>query len=177
MKTKLQFPRSSKGQSLVELAISLVVLLMLLAGAVEFGILFFQYVQLRDAAQEGALFGSTHPDDKTGIENRAKFSSQSPLDLPTLLKSAGNLSAGEVDLDISIDDGTGGTIVNPIFSDDPAYDDLSTGNRVTCEGSNHAITVTLRYEHRIFMPFLPQAIGETIPLEASVTDTILSPKC
>lgn len=152
MKTKLQLPRSTRGQSLVELAISLVVLLMLLAGAVEFGILFFQYVQLRDAAQEGALFGSTHPDDASGIENRAKFSSQSPLDLPTLLKSNGTLSAGDVDIDI-------------LF------------NGAACEGSNNAITVTLRYNHRIFMPFLPQAIGETIPLTASVTDTILSPKC
>ena len=50
--------KSERGQSLVELAISLVILLYLLSGAVEFGILFFQYVQLRDAAQEGALYGS-----------------------------------------------------------------------------------------------------------------------
>ena len=50
--------KSERGQSLVELSISLVVLLYLLSGAVEFGLAFFQFVQLRDAAQEGALFGS-----------------------------------------------------------------------------------------------------------------------
>ena len=50
-----------RGQSLVELAVSLVILLYLLSGAAEFGILFFQYVQLRDAAQEGALYGSMNP--------------------------------------------------------------------------------------------------------------------
>ena len=61
MKKKFLLPKSARGQSLVELAISLVVLLMLLSGAVEFGIIFFQFVQLRDAAQEGALYGSTHP--------------------------------------------------------------------------------------------------------------------
>jgi Flp pilus assembly protein TadG len=162
MKKKLRLPRSAKGQSLVELAISLVVLLMLLAGAVEFGILFFQYVQLRDAAQEGALYGSTKPDDVTGIEARTKGSSQSPLNLPTLLKPAGNLNAGEVDIDISIDGFASGTT---------EYSDRD------CEGSNHAITVTLTYNHRIFMPFLPQLIGEAIPLRATVTDTILSPRC
>ncbi len=53
--------KSERGQSLVELSISLVVLLYLLSGAVEFGLAFFQFVQLRDAAQEGALFGSMNP--------------------------------------------------------------------------------------------------------------------
>jgi Flp pilus assembly protein TadG len=45
---------SERGQSLVEFSISLVIILWLLAGAVEFGIALFQYIQLRDAAQEGA---------------------------------------------------------------------------------------------------------------------------
>ena len=52
-----------KGQSLVEFAIGATILLILLSGVVEFGIAFFQYVQLRDAVQEGALYGSVHPDN------------------------------------------------------------------------------------------------------------------
>ena len=52
---------SERGQSLVELGVSLVILLYLLSGAAEFGVLFFQFVQLRDAAQEGALYGSMNP--------------------------------------------------------------------------------------------------------------------
>lgn len=73
--------KSERGQSLVELAISLVILLTLLAGAVEFGMAFFQYVQLRDAAQEGALYGSLNPTDNTGIMARIRDSSASPIDL------------------------------------------------------------------------------------------------
>lgn len=73
--------KSERGQSLVELAISIVILIYLLAGAVEFGLVFFQYVQLRDAAQEGALYGSMHPTDTAGIETRAKNASSSPIDL------------------------------------------------------------------------------------------------
>lgn len=73
--------KSERGQSLVELAISLVILLTLLAGAVEFGMAFFQFVQLRDAAQEGALYGSLNPTDDTGIRARIRDSSASPIDL------------------------------------------------------------------------------------------------
>lgn len=168
MKKKLLLPRSDKGQSLVELAISLLILLYLLSGAVEFGILFFQYVQLRDAAQEGALYASTKPDDIVNIEARAKYSSESPLDLPTLLSLSGDLNAGEVDMDISISDG----VFTPIPSSDAGY------GAVACEGYNHSVTVTLTYHHRIFMPFMPQLLNSSnIPLSASVTDTILSPLC
>jgi Flp pilus assembly protein TadG len=87
MKKKSILPRSPRGQSLVELAISLVILLYLLSGAAEFAILFFQYVQLRDAAQEGALYGSINPPrdaaTEQAIKTRAKASSGSPIKLAT----------------------------------------------------------------------------------------------
>lgn len=70
-----------KGQSLVELALSFVVLLFLLSGVVEFGISFFQYIQLLDATQEGALYGSIHPYDTEQIEERVRAASDSPLNL------------------------------------------------------------------------------------------------
>lgn len=71
---------NEKGQALVELAITFVILMFMLGGAVEFGLAFFQYVQLRDAAQEGALFGSFCPDENQ-IAMRARGASNSPLDL------------------------------------------------------------------------------------------------
>ena len=43
-----------------------------------------------------------------------------------------------------------------------------------CEGDG--LEVKVSYNHLIFMPFIPQLIGKnTIPLNAVVTDTILSP--
>ena len=62
--------KSQRGQSLVELAISLMVILMLLMGAIDFGIALFAYVSMRDAAQEGAVYGSIEPDDADGIVTR-----------------------------------------------------------------------------------------------------------
>lgn len=142
MKTK----NKERGQSLVELAISITILVYLLSGAIEFGIAFFQFVQLRDAAQEGALFGSINPTDLTGIESRARNASDSPIDLT---------DTSIVDVDI-----------NPI---PPGAD---------CEGVGNAIEVTVSYDHKIFMPFISTVVGSsTIPLTASVTDTILSPAC
>jgi len=73
--------KSERGQSLVELAISIVILIYLLAGAVEFGLAFFQYVQLRDAAQEGALYGSMNPLDSANINLRVRNASTSPVNL------------------------------------------------------------------------------------------------
>jgi hypothetical protein len=70
-----------KGQSLVELGITFVFLMLLLGGAAEFGVAFFQYVQLKDAAQEGAVYGSLYPYDTVSIEQRVRMSSQSPINL------------------------------------------------------------------------------------------------
>ncbi len=60
-----------RGQSLVELALTLIVMLFLLLGAVEFSIALFQYVTISDAAQEGAIFGSINPLDTDEIRQRA----------------------------------------------------------------------------------------------------------
>jgi Flp pilus assembly protein TadG len=131
---------SERGQSLVELAISLLILIYLLSGAVEFGIAFFQYVQLRDAAQEGALYGSMNPGDLDGIEARIRASSTSPIDLTTL-----------------------------------ASGDIVISAPTPCEGN--PITVTVSYDHTVFMPFMSRIIGPTVDLDATVTDTILTPVC
>lgn len=148
----MKISKRERGQSLVELSISLVVLLYLLSGAVEFGIAFFQFVQLRDAAQEGALFGSMQPGNTAGIEARIRGASTSPIDLA---------DAGSVVIDLQIDD-------------QPIADAIAAG--IDCEG--HGIEVTVSYDHQIFMPFIPQLIGRNdLPLVATVTDTILSPVC
>jgi Flp pilus assembly protein TadG len=63
------------GQSLVEFAITLVILLILLAGLVDTGRALFTYLALRESAEEGALFGSTDPSNTSAIEARARNSS------------------------------------------------------------------------------------------------------
>lgn len=138
--------KSERGQSLVELSISLVVLLYLLSGAVEFGILFFQYVQLRDAVQEGALYGSLNPGNATGITARVRGASTSPLDLNT---------------------------ITPIITAwNTATPPVQKALASACPGDG--IRVEVVFTHQIFMPFMPALLGRsTIPLTATVTDTVL----
>lgn len=138
-----------KGQSLVEFSLSLVLLLLLLSGAVEFGMAYFQFVQLRDAAQEGAIYGSFCNCDISEIESRIRGSSNSPLDL----------ASPDVIVSVRVLDGA---IEKPYV------------NR--CEAD--ALEVRVSYAHKLFMPFLPQMLGLThLPLNASVTNTILLPVC
>lgn len=144
---------SQRGQSLVELSISLVLLLILLSGAVEFGMAFFQFVQLQDAAQEGALYGSMNPTICQPIFDRVIGASDSPVDLAT------GLGDGSVRISATI---------NGINCGDPGYAD------VDCEGNG--LKVDVWYDHKIFMPFLPQVLNKNyLTLHASVTDTILAP--
>jgi len=54
----LRLIRKNKGQSLVELSLILLLLLVMLTGAVEFGTLLNQYTTVVDAARAGARFAS-----------------------------------------------------------------------------------------------------------------------
>jgi hypothetical protein len=67
--------KKESGQSLMELAFSLMFLLVLLSGVVDLGRAFFTYMAMRDAAQEGALYGSIHPGDEIEIKNHVRYSS------------------------------------------------------------------------------------------------------
>lgn len=53
--------RSQHGQSLVEAAVFVPILVLLLAAAVDFGRVFDAYIVLTNAAREGARFGSVNP--------------------------------------------------------------------------------------------------------------------
>ncbi len=105
-------PKRERGQSLVELAISLTVILLLLSGAVDFGMAFFSYVALRDAAQEGALYGSMNPTDINGVVTRVRNASTNPVNLkdpnkvtvtPVILGSACQGSDNAIQVTVSYD--------------------------------------------------------------------------
>lgn len=52
---------SGRGQSLVEFALVIPLMLLLLAGAIDLGRLFYAFVAVENAAKEGAFFGSRSP--------------------------------------------------------------------------------------------------------------------
>ncbi len=70
MTNKLQDKQKEHGQSMVELALTFTILLVLLAGTVDLGRALFTWLEMRDAAQEGASYASICP---TGnVESRVR---------------------------------------------------------------------------------------------------------
>lgn len=142
---------SERGQSLVEFSISLVIILWLLAGAVEFGIALFQYIQLRDAAQEGALYGSICP-VQANIIQRVRTASSSPIDL--------SVTSGAEAVTVVVTGKVGST---------------ATDKLLTVVTPGDGVYVQVSYNHTLFMPFATLFTGgsTTIPITASVTNTVL----
>jgi len=154
--TKVQIPEEpQKGQSLVELAITLTILLTLLAGAFDFGSAFFDYVALRDAAQEGAVYGSIDPTHNNYIVQRIQASSSKPLRMSTF--------AGDCNTDHGICINYTGKTGKP-------------GTQAWCSGDT--ITIRVNYRYQLTMPLIGAIIGsQSIPLHATVTNVILAPMC
>jgi len=146
-----------KGQSLVELALTMTLLLTLLAGAFDLGNAFFDYIALRDAAQEGALYGSIDPTNEGTIVERIQYSS-----LP-------NNSSATPALDFR-------NFVNDCSVNSPNGICISFLDDKRCSGSE--ITVTLRYHYQLTMPFIGAILGtQSIPLHATVTNVVLGELC
>jgi Flp pilus assembly protein TadG len=58
--------RSARGQSLVELALTLPLLILILIGLLDLGRMLIAYVTIQNAAREGAHYGISNPDDTAG---------------------------------------------------------------------------------------------------------------
>lgn len=145
-----------KGQSLVELAISLPVILLILLGTFDFGMALFSYSIIRDAAQEGALYASFAPGNKAEIENRARN---------ILPRQEGEVFSSPVDLrnkeQVSVD----------ILIKSKACQGVT-------KGTANYVQVQVSYNYPIIMPFIGDIVGsDTIRLTTSASNVILQPPC
>ena len=163
---KIKLNRKERGQSLTELAISFMLVMLLFSGAVDFGRAYFVLVALRDAAQEGVIYASVHPDDQTGIVSRVHNSSTTPIDMSTTTVTITYGPASEGFATDGSDACAGFTNVGDL--DGNGHPDIE---------SNH-VTVRVTYVFDFTMPFITAIIGSsTLPLMAEQTHTILSPGC
>ncbi len=146
-RNKSVMPVMERGQSLVEFAFAAIVLLILLAGVIDASRALFAFLAMRDGAQEGALYGSVHPDDTTGIEERVCNSSTFLLDMcndPTTAEAA------YIDIDI---DGA------------------------ACSGNAITVVVTVDEFPLVMPFIGVFVGGQSVPISTEVTNTILSPMC
>jgi Flp pilus assembly protein TadG len=141
-------PRSP-GQALVEFALLLPVFLLLLVAAVDFGRLFFTYIQIHNAAREAANYGIHDPANMVAITGQA-----------TGEKNA-QAQRGEAAISVttSCADAGGATI---------ACAAAEGGG-----GSGSTITVVVRQPFTFLTPVIGSILGSTVQMNASATATVL----
>jgi Flp pilus assembly protein TadG len=113
--------KNEKGQSLVEFALVLPLLLLLLLGIMEFGLMFSNKLTLVNAAREGARYGAVHNVDSDYI-----------VKVKSKVKSAAvglNISDTQIDVvkasgNITVNVSYNFTVLDPITS-------AITGNSIT----------------------------------------------
>jgi hypothetical protein len=145
-----------QGQSLVEFAVSGIVILLLLVAIADFGRAFFTYLSMRDAAQEGASYGSICPLHYEEIRSRVLNTGNLPANL-----------ADHVEIECKYwFDINGDEVVN-------------TNETWSCDEGfmpvpGYGIHIKVIYPRFVITtPLLGSIIGNEISLQAEVTDTIL----
>ncbi len=120
-----------------------------LGGVIDLGRMFFAYIAIRDAAQEGAIYASiTETKTTADILNRIHISSDSPVDMAAV---------PDYDIEISVNDGS-------IDVADACAGDL--------------INITVTYYHQFIMPLTTTIVGnKPLPLKAEIHYVILTPIC
>lgn len=137
---------TERGQSFMELAVSLVFLLILVSVMVDLGWAYFTLISLRDITQEATAYGSMCAKDTAGIEERFRKSATSPLD-------ADDITEFELQY------------CNPSTmicrNNNPKKGDF--------------ITLTATYRHRIVTPFIGAFIGnvQEYPLTVNASNSIM----
>lgn len=135
-----------RGQSLVELSLSMVLFLMLFMGVMDLGRAYFIYVALEDSAGEAAIFLAITPDCAEPNEaqcadpNNARYRAEHAADEYFDWSSA----------DIQIR--------------------YLTGER----GVGNTVEVEIRYPFTLYMPIITNIVGaDTLTISAKATQTIM----
>ncbi|MCI0711725.1 MAG: pilus assembly protein [Chloroflexi bacterium] len=139
--------RMERGQSLVEFAISGMLLVILFSGLVDLARVYFTYIALEDAAGEAALYLSINPTcidaGDCGDPNNADW-------------RARNAVGG--DFDALID--WGSAVIDP---------ELPTAAAV-----GGTVFVTINYDHTLITPVIRNIAGDQINLQVEARQTIVS---
>lgn len=182
MISKIQHNFRRSGQALVEFALAATLIFMLLAAAVDLGLIFFTVQSIHNAAQEGATYGSrwlyTNPANGIWqinipeIQNRVRTESGA--------NGGGSINLMDLDSNGANDSSQGSTIVNPAGTNGyivvvPLEDTNRDGNpnndnNKRCDEPAKTVypcyvQVTVRKVYDVFFPI--PVIGKRITLSSS----------
>ncbi len=148
-----------KGQSLIELAMVLVFILILLVGIVDLGRVLFYYQAMRDASQEAVAYASAFPLDATYHPNCAAI-------IDRVIDNVADIDKSNVIVTYS-------DINNNSYPCAPKNGDVF---KIACSGNTLTVTVN-KTGFPLIMPLIGELIGRGINLSATTTATIIQPMC
>lgn len=133
------------GQSLVEFALTMPLLLLLFAGAADFGRVFYNFVALENAVKEGALYGARYPlcDDASAL-------CPDPINVAWRVENEARTAAGTALVTPASECRNAATGV--------AYADL----RDCVEGDTYVVSANLTFP--LITPIMSQILGGTLTL-------------
>jgi Flp pilus assembly protein TadG len=142
---------SERGQSFMELAVSMIFLLVLLTVVIDLAWAFYTMIALRDAAQEAASYGSMCP-NKDLIAERLRLSATTPISMEDIPDDEEHIKIEFLDAD--------------------------TRAELTNGGRGNLVRVTAQVDHDIIVPFAASFLGRTsYPLRVNVADTVMRDTC
>jgi Flp pilus assembly protein TadG len=141
-------PRRQRGQSLVEFALIAPVFLVLLLMAVDFGRLFFTYIQVSNAAREAAAYGAAQPTDTVGMQARAVQEKNAQTQGEGPLDPISTTCRNQAGIVIACSAAPGGG------------------------GAGNTLTVTVRQPFRFLTPLINDFLGSNLGMTSSATTAV-----
>ena len=143
----------ARGQALVELALITPVLLLLLLIAVDFGRLFFTYIQLNNAAREGAAYGAASPADTPGIT--------------AAVQREANVQAqgGE----------NTGLLTVAVACQDPSSAAVACSSAIGAAGIGNRVVVSVAEPFTFLTPVIANFFGGDLPMSVDATAAVANP--
>ena len=154
--------RRQKGQNLIEFAISLLLLLIILLGIMDFGYLFSGYISAHNAVRGAARFAATHPSAWTNASD--------PPDMTTI---EGNLKLTAVPAVIPNDDahvtityfvptsGSRNGVQCGKYLPSTGFVASSTYSQATCVTPGNLVQIQAVYIYTFMTPMLQQTFHST----------------
>lgn len=141
--------RTTRGQSVVEFALVIPIFMLLLLMAVDFGRLFYTYIQVSNAAREAAAFGATAPTDTVGMQARAVQEKNAQGQGEPALDAVSTACTSSLGAPMDCGDAAGGT------------------------GGGNTLTVTVGQPFVFFTPLINGFFGGDLTMHASATTAVL----
>jgi len=165
-RARLLYRRDERGQGLVEFTLMVVFLTVLLMGIFDLGRAYFSYLALKDAAQEGAYYGSAFPQCVGNRVDQINGFSQAcadPNNIPFRVRHSTPT----------------GSLVDMTSAAAQVTVDLPCGNPCVGMQAGQSLTVTVTYQYKLLTPFVGAiANGQVLTLTAKSSAVIVRvPDC